>query len=91
MYKRVNTIDSITMDNGVQAEPVASLADEYGGVSHWIVDDHCYVLVNMIDARAKQGVGNLHVVGEEPQRVGKMVAWIYAEALEVLKELPPLR
>lgn len=94
MYKRVNTIDTITMDDGGQAEPVATLADEYGGVSHWIVDDHCYVLVNMIDAEAKQGVGNgpsLHAVGQEPQRVGRMVPWIYAEALEVLKELPALR
>jgi len=26
--------------------PVATLKDEYGGVSHIIVDDHCYVLVN---------------------------------------------
>lgn len=94
MYKRVETVESIPMDNGESAEPVATLADEYGGVSHWIQDDHCYVLVNMIRVEAKQGVGNapsLHVVGQDSPRVGKMVAWIYAEALEVLKELPPLR
>lgn len=26
--------------------PVATLKDEYGGVSHIAVDDHCYVLYN---------------------------------------------
>ena len=94
MYKRVKTVESITMDSGGLAEPVASLADEYGGMSHWIVDDHCYVLVNMVRVEANEGVGNspnLYLLGQEPQRVGKMVAWIYAEALEVLKELPSLR
>lgn len=26
--------------------PVVTLKDEYGGVSHIIIDDHCYVLLN---------------------------------------------
>lgn len=94
MYKRIETARSITMDNGVLAVPVASLADEHGGMSHWILDDHCYVLVNMVDAEAAEGVGSAHglyVVGQEPQQVGKMVSWIYAEAWEVLKELPAPR
>lgn len=78
MYKRVETTASITLDNGSQAEPVATLADEHGGVSHWIRDGGCYVLVNMFQPR-----------GGQPE--GEMVPWIYAEALEVLKELPSLR
>ena len=85
MYKRVETVQSITLDNGSEVAPVATLADEYGGVSHWIVDDHCYVLVNMF--QPKDG----YPADQEPKPYGKMVAWIYAEALDVLKELPPLR
>ena len=34
------------LENGSEVEPVATLKDEHGGVSHIIVDDHCYVLVN---------------------------------------------
>ena len=33
--------------------PVATLKDEFGGVSHIIVDDHCYVLLNKIDGEFK--------------------------------------
>lgn len=77
MYKRVETAASVMLNNGEQAEPVATLADEHGGVSHWIRDDGCYVLVNMFQLKG--------------QPVGEMVSWIYPEALEVLKELPPLR
>lgn len=82
MYKRVETEKSVIMDNGALVEPVVTLADEHGGVSHWIEDDHCYVLVNMVAVRG---------VGMKSQRVGKAVEWIYAEAVEVLKELPALR
>jgi len=37
---------SVTLQNGSVCTPVATLKDEYGGVSHIIIDDHCYVLVN---------------------------------------------
>jgi len=47
MYKLQDVPDSnVTLKNGSIATPVATLKDEYGGVSHIIEDDHCYVLVN---------------------------------------------
>lgn len=36
----------VVLRNGSIDHPVATLKDEYGGISHIIVDDHCYVLVN---------------------------------------------
>ena len=36
----------VTLRSGSVCIPVATLKDEYGGISHIIVDDHCYVLVN---------------------------------------------
>lgn len=53
MYQQVETAKSVTLDNGSIAEPVASLKDEYGGESHIIIDDGCYVLVNMADDGGK--------------------------------------
>lgn len=32
--------------HGTRITPLATLKDEYGGVSHIINDDNCYVLVN---------------------------------------------
>ena len=40
------TIGYIQLRSGNFVRPVATLKDEYGGVSHIIEDDHCYVLVN---------------------------------------------
>ena len=34
------------MKNGSVVTPVATLKDQYGGISHIIEDDHCYVLIN---------------------------------------------
>jgi len=34
------------IDGGGRINPLATLKDEYGGVSHIINDDGCYVLVN---------------------------------------------
>jgi len=34
------------LENGAPIKPVATLKDPHGGISHIIVDDHCYVLVN---------------------------------------------
>lgn len=36
----------VVIGNNSIHSPVATLRDEYGGVSHIIIDDHCYVLVN---------------------------------------------
>lgn len=38
--------EEAVLNNGVMMYPVATLRDEFGGVSHIVVDDHCYVLVN---------------------------------------------
>ena len=47
MYKLQETPDEIvTLNNGSEVTPIATLKDEHGGVSHIIIDDHCYVLVN---------------------------------------------
>lgn len=47
MYRLQSIPDSeIILTSGSIVSPVATLRDEYGGVSHIIVDDHCYVLVN---------------------------------------------
>jgi len=73
MYKQVKTYESVTLDNGAMCTPVASLEDEYGGKSHFIVDDHCYVLLN----------GGARTDGRYV-----MSEWIYSEAFEVLKTLP---
>ena len=36
----------VTLESGSEYTPIATLKDEYGGISHIIEDDHCYVLVN---------------------------------------------
>ena len=38
--------ESAFLKSGSRINPVATLKDEYGGVSHIIMDDGCYVLVN---------------------------------------------
>ena len=34
------------LKNGTLVTPIATLKDKYGGISHIIEDDHCYVLIN---------------------------------------------
>lgn len=47
MYIQQDTPDAkVALRSGSIVAPVATLKDEYGGISHIIVDDHCYVLVN---------------------------------------------
>lgn len=47
MYKlRKKPYKKVKLEGGSIHTPIATLKDEYGGVSHIIVDDHCYVLVN---------------------------------------------
>jgi len=38
--------EGIVLRNGGAAKPLATLKDEYGGISHIIKDDQCYMLVN---------------------------------------------
>jgi len=52
MYKLQETPDSsVALEDGSGYQPVATLKDEYGGISHIIIDDHCYILVNGSDTR----------------------------------------
>lgn len=47
MYKILRKPDkTAALKNGSEVTPVCTLADEYGGRSHIIVDDGCYVLIN---------------------------------------------
>ena len=47
MYKLQKEPDKkVTLKSGSIAIPLATLKDEYGGISHIIEDDHCYVLIN---------------------------------------------
>jgi len=50
MYKMQEIPDvQAVMDNGAIIYPLITLIDEYGGMSHIIKDDGCYVLVNRKD------------------------------------------
>ena len=44
MYKQIETTPVITLPNGAQSKPVATLADEFGGVCQIVIDDHCYTV-----------------------------------------------
>ena len=47
MYKiQDEPTDKVRLSNGAWVKPIATLKDEYGGISHIIEDDHCYVLIN---------------------------------------------
>jgi hypothetical protein len=52
MYKvQASPGKAIELKNGSVVTPVCTLKDEHGGISHIIIDDHCYVLVNRSDER----------------------------------------
>lgn len=38
--------EKVITSNGNEVTPLATLKDEYGGISHIIEDDHCFVLLN---------------------------------------------
>ena len=44
MYKQVETDKEAILNNDEVFNPVATLADEYGGRCQISVDDHCYIL-----------------------------------------------
>lgn len=83
MYKLQEKPDKeACLENGSTVRPLATLKDEYGGISHIILDDHCYVLIN------------LHHDQNPPPKnrnTGKeftMVRHWYREAVEAIKILP---
>lgn len=63
--------------NGSKVKPIVTLKNEYGGVSHIIEDDHCYVLLN----RMSKGYEN------SPEIFNMVYHW-YTEAVDALKGLP---
>ena len=50
--------NSAVLGNGSTVDPIATLKDEFGGVSHIIRDDHCYVLINGAEDRPFQMVAH---------------------------------
>ncbi len=78
MYKVQKTPDkSATLLNGSKITPIVTLKDEYGGVSHIIEDDHCYVLIN-----------KMHKGYENSPEIFNMVHHWYTEAVDAVKNLP---
>lgn len=71
-YRQIDTVEKITLVNGSEAYPVASMRSHWGGEAHFIIDDHCYVLV----------------LKHNDTFFAK--THIFAEAVEVLRTLPPL-
>ena len=50
MYKVQPIPDSTAiLNNNATVTPLVTLKDEYGGISHIINDDHCFVLINKVD------------------------------------------
>lgn len=73
MYKLQPTPDEeAVLDNGVMVYPLATLRDEYGGISHIVEDDHCYVLLN----------------GPSKSGSFTAVKHWYTEAVDAIKTLP---
>ena len=82
MYKQIDTYETVTLNNGSELKPVATLASESGGVAHIYVDDHCYVLgLESVDRYSEGGAGEVFV---HPTH------YIFAEAFDVMKKLPSL-
>ena len=78
MYKQIETAKTVKLENGCEITPVATLMDDSGGVAHIWFDDHCYQLGLESSAEAKS---ESYVVP---------VTHIFAEAFDVLKQLPSL-
>ena len=73
MYVLQRIPDPIALlENNSEIHPVATLKDEYGGVSHIILDDHCYVLCN----------------GSADNGIFTMVKHWYPEAVDAMRTLP---
>jgi hypothetical protein len=59
--------------NGTKVTPLVTLKDKWGGVSHIIEDDHCYVLINDHPTSATPGF--------------RITPYWYKEAVEALSRL----
>lgn len=84
MYKQVKTHKATINKNGNEFTPVATLESEYGGVAHFYIDDHCYVLGLERDCSKTSDNKSPFLRETHP------VTHIFPEAFEVLKKLPDL-
>lgn len=75
MYKQIQTDKEIVTANGTKFEPVATLADEFGGRMQILTDDHCYVVA--IKKEKFGALGDYYFMNH-----------ITYEAFNVLKTLP---
>ena len=75
MYKKVAKDKQFVTEGGGYMEPVVTLADEYGGRAQIAIDDACYVIYLNV------GDGGSY----------RRTSWIFDEALNALKILPPPR
>ena len=57
--------NSAILGNGSTVNPIATLKDESGGVSHIIRDDHCYVLINGAEDRLFEMVSHWYAEAAE--------------------------
>ena len=85
MYKQVETAKTAKLKNGCEITPVATLADNSGGVAHIWIDDHCYQLGLESSAEANNDDEMMSESYVVP------VTHIFAEAFDVLKQLPRLQ
>jgi hypothetical protein len=89
MYKQVETDAEATLKNGAKFEPVATLADEYGGRCQITLDDGCYVLCLRRDGAYD---GTTPAEGDDDVKGDHHYIWathIFPEAFDVLRKLPP--
>ena len=85
MYKQVEAAKTAKLENGCEITPVATLVDNAGGVAHIWIDDQCYQLG--LESSAKEMSDGKVMC--EPYVVP--VTHIFAEAFDVLKQLPRLQ
>ena len=80
MYKQVEAAKTAKLENGCEITPIATLVDNAGGVAHIWIDDHCYQL------GLESSNGEI-----ECKSYVVPVTHIFAEAFDVLKQLPRLQ
>ena len=84
MYKQVEAAKTAKLENGCEITPIATLVDNAGGVAHIWIDDHCYQLGLESSAEANNDDEMMSESYVVP------ITHIFAEAFDVLKQLPSL-
>lgn len=83
MYTRTDSPESIQMASGAITTPAYSLADEYGGIAHIILDDRCYILT------LKTWGGRMSDDGHPWDGTFTPTKHWFDEAVKALRDLPP--